>query len=233
MDPKERIAAWKRWEMTSFAEGLPALARHGAATGPVSVPVEATARMTEAEMDTLRLQARMAGEKAGYQEGYDKGHALGQTEGHAAAMAAVQEQVRQLQSLAMALPAALRLAEASVADDLLALALDLARQVLGQTLSVDPQAMLAVVRDLLQTEPALVGTPQLFLHPDDAALVGEHLSGDLQAAGWRIRSDAAIQRGGCRVTANSGERDASLQTRWDRVTATLTKHNPATSGNTA
>ena len=233
MDPKERIAAWKRWEMTSFAEGLPALARRGAAIAPATAPVEAAARMTDAEMDALRLQARMAGEKAGYQEGYDKGYALGQTEGHAAAMAAVQEQVRQLQCLAMALPAALRLAEACVADDLLALALDLARQVLGQTLSVDPQAMLAVVRELLQTEPALVGTPQLFLHPDDAALVGEHLSGDLQVAGWRIRSDAAIQRGGCRVTANSGERDASLQTRWDRVTATLTKHSPVPSGNTA
>ena len=145
-------------------------------------------------------------------------------------MAEVHEQARQLQALVLSLPSALRLAEASVADDLLALAMDLARQVLGQTLSADPQAMLAVVHELLQAEPALVGTPQLFLHPDDATLVSEHLSKDLQAVGWRIRSDAAIQRGGCRVTANSGERDASLETRWARVAATLAQHTPVATG---
>jgi len=228
MDPKDRIAAWKRWEMTSFAEGLPALARQSEVSRPA--PVEKVARISDAEMDTLRLEARMAGEKAGHQEGYDKGHALGHAEGHAAAMAAVHEQARQLKALAQALPTALRVADASVADDLLALAMDLARQVLGQTLSVDPQAMLSVVRDLLQAEPALIGTPQLFLHPDDAALVGEHLSGDLQTAGWRIRSDAAIQRGGCRVTANSGERDANLESRWARVAASLAKHTPVAKG---
>jgi len=216
--------------MTSFAEGLPALARRTGAPGQNPEPAETMPRMSQAEIDTLRQEARVTGEKAGYLEGYDKGHAMGQAEGHAAAMAAVHEQARQLKALAQALPTALRVADASVADDLLALAMDLARQVLGQTLSVDPQAMLGVVRDLLQAEPALVGTPQLFLHPDDAALVGEHLSGDLQTAGWRIRSDAAIQRGGCRVTANSGERDASLETRWARVAASLAKHTPVAKG---
>ena len=226
MDPKDRIAAWKRWEMTSFAEGLPALAHQTAASEIAPEPAETGTRMSEAELDILRREAQMAGEKAGYQQGYAQGHALGQTEGHAAAMAAVHEQARQLQALALSLPSALRLAEASVADDLLALAMDLARQVLGQALSADPQAMLAVVHELLQAEPALVGTPQLFLHPDDATLVSEHLSKDLQAVGWRIRSDAATQRGGCRVTANTGERDASLETRWARVAAALAQHTP-------
>lgn len=234
MHPNDRIAAWKRWEMNSFTEGLPALALKNLASRPPSALAATVAPISQDEMDTLRRQAQTAGEKAGYQQGqaqgYEQGYLQGQTEGHAAAMAAVHEQARQLQALALSLPLALHAADASVADDLLALAMDLARQVVGQTLRADPQAMLAVVHSLLQAEPALVGAPLLFLHPDDAVLVKEHLSEDLQTVGWRIRTDAAIERGGCRVTANSGERDASLQTRWERVAAALAQHTPLTTG---
>ncbi|MFZ2388303.1 MAG: FliH/SctL family protein, partial [Polaromonas sp.] len=154
------------------------------------------------------------------------GYARGQSEGHAAGLAAVQAQAEQLKALALALPAALRIAETGVADDLLALALDIARQVLGHALTADPQAILPLVHELLQSEPALTGAPQLLLHPDDAALVKEHLADDLKSAGWRIRADAHIARGGCRVLATSGERDASLETRWERVTATLARNAP-------
>ena len=236
MHPNDRIAAWKRWEMNSFTEGLPALSLKNLSAKPMSALAITSASISQNELDALREQAQTDGEKAGYQQGqaqgFEQGYAQGQTEGHAAAMAAVHEQARQLQALALSLPSALHAADASVADDLLALAMDLARQVVGQTLHLDPQAMLAVVRSLLQAEPALVGTPLLFLHPDDAALVKEHLAEDLQTIGWRIRIDADMARGGCRVKANSGERDASLQTRWDRVAAALALHTPLAAGQT-
>ena len=44
---------------------------------------------------------------------------------------------------------------------------------------------------------------------------------DLQIAGWRIRTDPSITRGGCQVHAASGALDATLETRWARVTAAL------------
>jgi flagellar assembly protein FliH len=59
------------------------------------------------------------------------------------------------------------------------------------------------------------------LHADDVALVREYLGDDLQAAGWTMLSDASITRGGCRVQAASGELDATLETRWERVAAAL------------
>ncbi|MEO5658911.1 MAG: FliH/SctL family protein, partial [Polaromonas sp.] len=122
------------------------------------------------------------------------------------------------------LPAALLSAETSVADDLLALALAIAQQVLGQALTVEPQAILTVVRELLKAEPALTGAPQLLLHPDDAALVKEYLPDELKSAGWRLKADVQMTRGGCRVLATSGERDATLETRWERVAATLARN---------
>ncbi|NDP63943.1 MAG: flagellar assembly protein FliH [Polaromonas sp.] len=222
LDGKPSQTAWERWEMASFTQKnvLPASVLNTPAPEPASlVP---TLQIDEAELAALRLQARQTGEA----EGRKQGHAQGLAEGHAAGLAAVQAQAAQLQALAQTLPAALQLAQSSVADDLLALALDIARQVLGQALAAEPQAILAVVHELLQAEPSLSGTPQLLLHPDDAALVKELLTDDLKAAGWRVRTDAQIARGGCRVMAHSGERDATVQARWERVSAALVRHPP-------
>jgi flagellar assembly protein FliH len=213
------MSAWQRWEMSSFAEE--ALAKihdeKPVAAEAEVVPFQPALLIDEAELTRLRLLAQEAGEARGYPLGFERGQAAG----HAAGLAAVREQAANLHALAVALPAALRAAERSVAEDLLALALDIARQVVGQALAVDAQAILPVVRELLHTEPALSGSPQLLLHPEDAALVKEHLKEELHSAGWRIRADSHVQRGGCRVLAGSGEHDATLETRWERVTAAL------------
>ena len=206
--------------MASFAQKPVSPTSGGDTPAPEPVPLVPALQIDEAELAELRLQARKAGEA----EGREQGHAQGLAEGHAAGLAAVEAQAAQLQALAQALPAALQLAHNRVADDLTALALEIARQVLGQALAAEPQAILAVVHELLQAEPSLSGAPQLLLHPDDAALVKELLADDLKAAGWRVRTDAQIARGGCRVMAHSGERDATVQARWERVSAALVRH---------
>ena len=219
MSSKLQQTAWQRWEMASFAENVqPDTAKFTPA--PELEPVAPVLHIDEAELDRLRLEAQQAGETAGHEQG----HALGLAQGHAAGLTAAQAQAAQMQALAQAFSGALELAHSSVADDLLALALDIARQVLGQALATEPQAILAVVHELLQAEPSLSGAPLLLLHPDDAALVKELLADDLKAAGWRIRLDPHIARGGCRVTAHSGERDATVQARWERVSAALARH---------
>jgi len=223
-DVKLPQTAWQRWEMASFAHTLPAQAAQTApASEPEAPPIELPLQIDEAALTKLRLEAQ----RAGAAEGREQGHAQGLAEGRAAGLAAVQAQAAQLQALARTLPAALQLAQGSVADDLLALALDIARQVLGQALAAQPQAILAVVHELLQAEPSLCGAPLLLLHPDDAALVRELLADDLKASGWRVRHDAQIERGGCRVTAHNGERDATVQARWERVSAALARPQSA------
>jgi flagellar assembly protein FliH len=224
---KEALTAWERWEMTAIAEDAdPLAAAPEPKPAPVVTPLKAEVLINDVELAQLRLQALRTGEAEGFRQGYAQGHARGRED----AMAEVHTEAAQLRALALALPDALRGAEQEISENLLGLALDIARQVLGQALALDAGAILPVVRELLQAEPALTGAPQLVLHPDDAALVRQHLAEDLQAAGWRIRTDAACQRGGCRVLAANGEQDASLPSRWERVTAALVKtamHTPA------
>jgi flagellar assembly protein FliH len=223
--PPELMSAWQRWEMSSIT-AAPACVGAQASGDRTRLPAgqAPAAMLDETELARLRFQASQAGHTEGYQEGYAKG----QAEGHAAAMALAQKEVQSLKTLLLALPSAMRAAEHEVADDLLALALDIARQMVRQALVTDPQHILTLVRELLRMEPTLSGTPRLLMHVDDAALVQQYLADDLQAAGWRIRTDLSIQRGGCRVHAAGGALDATLETRWERVEAAFRReaHTP-------
>ena len=218
--PPALMSAWQRWEMNMIS------------TQPVSAasPVDAGSAapapplvLDEAALAELRQQAQRSGEIEGRQQGYAQGLAQGQTDGYAAGLKLAQAQAQALRTLLASLPAALQAAEREVADDLLALALDIARQMVGQALVTEPEHILTLVRELLRTEPTLSGTPRLLMHVDDAALVQQHLADDLHAAGWRIRTDLTISRGGCRVHAASGALDATLETRWERVASAFVR----------
>lgn len=219
---KKTVSAWQRWEMAAFQappEPAPANAE------PALEQFQPALLIDEAELTRLRQEAHQAGAEEGRQLGYLEG----QKQGYAAGSALAAGELAQLSALAAALPAALRNADREIADVLLTLALDIARQLVLQELAADPEVILAAVRALLQTEPALCGSPRLFMHPEDLALVQHYLADDLHAAGWLLRADPSLNRGGCRVHAGSGEIDATLETRWQRVTAALGR-NEAGSG---
>jgi flagellar assembly protein FliH len=180
-------------------------------------PLQPGLLMDEAELMRLRQFAQAAG----YAEGLREGRAQGEQQGRQAGFNEAHQAAVQWAALTQSLPRALADADAAMAEQWVALAMSLAKQVLGQSLALQPEAVLVAVRELLSTEPALTGHPQLWLHPDDALLVKEHLNEDLQANGWRVRSDAHMARGGCRVQAASGEVDATLPTRWARLASWL------------
>ncbi|MEK0115086.1 flagellar assembly protein FliH, partial [Bordetella pertussis] len=98
---------------------------------------------------------------------------------------------------------------------------DIAGQVLRTTLAEHPEAMVAAVREVLQINPATGAAMRLWVHPDDLELVRTHLADELNEANWRLQADESITRGGCRTETAYGDVDATLQTRWRRVAASL------------
>ncbi|VTU26880.1 Flagellar assembly protein FliH [Variovorax sp. PBS-H4] len=217
---KPSLSAWQRWEMGTL-DGDEAGQDNVHALVVPRVDPEVLAR--DNELSRLRLLARAEGRAEGHREGLAKGRAEGHAEGLATGFAAASAHAEQLRALAATLPAALRRAESELADAILTLALDVARQVVHRTLRAEPEWVLPLVQDLLHAEPALQGEPRLLLHPDDVALVKNSLGNELQIAGWQVRPDDTLARGGCRVQSASGEMDASLETRWKSVTAALTR----------
>lgn len=210
-------SAYQRWEMASFDPPPP--------PPPPPSPDERAA--LEAELLRIREDAHaqghalghVAGQALGYQAGYEQGHKQGFEQGLVDAHA----QARQLAAIAQRFGDALTTVEAGVAETLVELALDIAHQVVRQHVKHDPAALIAVAREVLASEPALVGSPQLVVSPADLPVVEAYLQDELEARGWTVRTDPAIERGGCRAQAATGEVDATIASRWERVTAALGK----------
>ncbi len=152
-----------------------------------------------------------AGQNGGYQAGYQAGYATGGE--HAAAEAAG------LKTLLHAFERELATADQAIGSDLLLLALGLARQMTREALRIKPELVLAVVRECLQQEPVFTQPAQLFLHPEDAALVRQYLSQELD--GWTICADLQLERGGCRTKLSHTHIDATVATRWQRIMQAL------------
>ena len=161
---------------------------------------------TAAEIEQLLEDSRRAGYAAGYEEG----------------IARVRMEAMNLHSASEQLGQAFSRFESDVADELLSLALEVARQVVRQDLSVNPESVLAVVREALTHLPHQHA--QIYLHPDDAELVRKHAGDQIAHAGHRLYDDEAIERGGCMIEASGSQIDAAVSTRWRRVVEQITDH---------
>lgn len=196
--------ACKPWDLASL-EGDPEAPK---ATMPAGVKLP-----TIEEISAIQEQAR--------QEGYQAGHA----EGYAAGQQKAAQEAERLHALTAAFAAEVNQADALIAQEVLDLALDLARAILKTTLALQPERVLPIVREAVRYLPSLQQPALLYLHPDDASLVAEYMGTELDKSGWQIAPDAQLERGGCRVETASNQIDASLPTRWQRLTAALGKES--------
>jgi len=108
------------------------------------------------------------------------------------------------------------------------LALGIAQQVVQTTLKVDPATLLATVQQVLHSQPeqAQGANLRLYVHPDDEEILGPFVQALPGRADWQIITDKSITPGGCVLHTALGQVDATLQTRWQRVSEKL-KHELA------
>ena len=211
--PKEKLTAYQRWELAAFdEEEREADSSEKAAAQPADTPRQAEPSSeppvvlpTAADIERMHNEAHEQGYSAGYAEG------LAESQDITARMAEI------LQSLNQAVEGI----EQHVAEQLLATALEIAHQVLRQSLQVKPELLLPVVREAVAALQLSSGHPALLAHPDDAALIRAHMGEHLAHNNWRIIENPALTRGGCRVELGASEVDATLETRWKRVVETI------------
>ncbi len=206
--PKEHLTAYQRWELASFGDERPSQQTSAAAA-------QQAAQQAAEQLVQEREQARQQGHAEGFNQGYAEGLAAGRAE-------AAQETMRVAQ-IAQAFEAELTRVNDTVADDMLNLALDLAKAMLKTALKVRPELVLPVVSEAIRYLPSVQQPALLVLHPQDAAIVRNHIKDELDKSGWRIAEDLQIERGGCRVETASNQVDASLPVRWQRIADALGK----------
>lgn len=221
---REALTAYQRWEPSAFGAPLPEAPPAAPAPDPEALLAAAQARAQ------AREDARQAAEDAARQHGHDTGYAAGYAEGLAAGRAAGAEQIAAasaaLQTLATGWREAFEVVDAAMADNVLDLAMQLSQALVREALAVQPERLLPVVGELLRETSEAQRPATLRLHPDDVALVREHLGADCELAGWTLFADAAVTRGGCLVQTRHGNIDARLETRWHELNRALERTVP-------
>jgi len=156
--------------------------------------------------------------KAAYQEGFQQGH----KEGLEAAQKESNAQLQRLKQIMHALAEPLQAADEQVEQELIALAMAVARQIIRRELQQDPEQAVAVVREAMAELPSSARNIRIFLHPDDAALVRDAFNTEEdETAPWKIVEDMALTRGGCRIESDTSLVDASLEKRLNAMLAEL------------
>ena len=146
-------------------------------------------------------------------EGQARGHAEGLAQGYAAGVAAATAEAQRLRELLAHIAAPVAELDAKTEQALVALMLELARRLVQQELIVDPAKMLGIVRDAVGHLAQPVRGLRVRLHPDDARIVGEHLSADEIGESWTIVADHKMMPGDCVVESDTSRVDARLDTR--------------------
>ena len=206
MSEPSNLTAWERWELASFDE-----AQAKTVTEPTPLPaeemVQAVRLPTAEEIERLYQQARDEGHKKGKEEGYQAGFKEGQSK------ALVEAQ--RLNKAATQLEKSLGDLDFLVADELLALAVELAREVIREEITARPETLLTVVREALAQLPHQHAA--IYLHPDDASLLRSYMGDQLAHSGNRIHEDFKLARGDCILEAGGSQIDATVGMRWQRV----------------
>ncbi len=146
-------------------------------------------------------------------QGFEAGIEQGRSE--------TEQETQRLRQLAESLDGALDTLDFRLADEVLNLALDVARQVIAGELAARPERILDVVRQALQQMAETTREARLLMNPEDARLVRPILNEQLDKSRLRIVEDARIVRGGCLIESPQGDHDATLQTRWRQVISVL------------
>ena len=207
--------------------------------------IDTAAQMLAAQTKARELQAAVAQDEsvreqafeAGFTQGMSQGMAQGLAQGLAQGQRQAQEQAQremqdfintqarqageQVSQLFAAAQSQLQEAEQVMAQGVLALACELARQVLRRELTLDPEAVMPVLCEALELLGTECKSAVIRMNPLDVDLLGEQIHADFAGLALNLRPDASVLQGGCLVESAGAVVDGTLGQRWQRAVASL------------
>jgi flagellar assembly protein FliH len=162
--------------------------------------------------DNLREQVK--------QQKYNENFAKGYTDGLQAAENKLAEKKNELANsisymhqLIYSLNEPFNKLDQQVEQELVALAAAIAKKIIHREIKLDPGQIMAVVNEALEVLPAASRDVKIALHPEDAKIVLEMSSAPGGTRQWTVEEDPSLTRGGCQVTTNTSQIDASVESR--------------------
>lgn len=195
---------YTRWEMANLPTDGMQHSRVAERRSENRIPDEYTGIIEQARKDAFTK---------GMQDGYIVGLEKGRESAEAAEKSFIE--------IAANFREALNTADETMADDVLKLAMDIAKAMVKHEIETNHQAVISIVKHAIKQLPAIQQPAHLGLHPEDAELVRTHMSSELAEHQWAIIEDSSIQRGGCVVVTATNHVDATNQMRWKLIAESL------------
>jgi flagellar assembly protein FliH len=177
---------------------------------------EANERVLEIVEDAIRESAAIR------QRAYQDGYASGERDGRNTARS---ELLGALGLVSGVANDARRVREAILRDherEIVDLAIEVARAVLGEAIALDPRSVVATVDRALE-RAATMNVVRIRVNPADVTHVVAHLaeSATTASASWDVTPDGAISVAGCIIDVEGGTIDARLDVQFETVVRAL------------
>lgn len=191
--------------------GEPALVDDAA---PLPLPVDEGSAAMAAEIAAAEAASRVAAELAaareegltrGFEEGREQGYAAGFAEGSKAGEAKMVDVVKRMAAIMSKLAAPLSALEQPVEEAVAALALEVARCVIGDEVKRSREFLVKLVREAIAKVPLDMGAPRVLLNPADLDLV-RGLAPEIDDGNAILVGDEQIEPGGALVVADGEDR---------------------------
>ena len=168
------------------------------------------------ETEAREAKARAEGRERGIQEGFAQGQAAAREEfSQRLARECDEILARVAQSVEQTTAFRLRIRQ-QMEEDLVQLAIAVARRILHRELQVDPEALLGVVKAAV----GKIGAREILrcrVCAQDAPILERHFAGLHLAARVELVADAGLPRGSVIVDTTRGQMDASIETQLDEI----------------
>ena len=197
-------AASSRWEIPAVEDS---------AVGELKgVQGKTTHLLTAGQLDELQRKVQ----QEAYTLGFDQGLSEGQAE--------ARDRVARFAALTDALAHPFEALDESVAAELGAAAVALARQIVGREIEHDKALLEKMVNECLAMLPVGVRDIVVYLNAADEALLSTYLEPS-EARPWQLRIDSDLGRGDLRVVSDGSQIDGRLSQRLEEILTAMTAHS--------
>ena len=175
------------------------------------LPVDDAAARAEAAAQAARAleaelaRAREEGLQRGLEEGREHGYAVGFAEGAKAGEAKMLEAVKGMAAIIGKLGMPVAALEQPVEEAIVALALEVARCVIGDNVKHSHDFLVRLVREAIAKVPLEMGAPRVLLNPVDLDLI-QRLVPEVDDGHAVLLGDETIEPGGALIVADGEER---------------------------
>lgn len=160
----------------------------------------------------LRPQDVEAARKLAWEQGYEDGYGIGMEAGTRDA----RQRMKQLNEILETLAKPFQELDDAVANQFVELVRNLTRAIVKREITLDPGLLREIVVEAIAALPSAKSQVTIIVHPDDAALIEEHLDA-ASVRSWRLEKNPLQDRGGCEVMTDIARVDANIGSRLNQL----------------